>query len=290
MDLDLDSLVAAADAEQRDVDLSGVVLRSGWENVVLETADGWILRFPRAHVDFDRELSVLRRLAGRLPVRIPEVEWTGRRTKLAAYRKLSGHSFDLAAYEASTAAERNVLAASLARFLAAMHHALSAGEIAELRIPDLEFDGGVPQPFEDLPPDVRRFALDLIAEADALRAERERSAAPKVLLHNDFHFGNMVLSGPVGEVVGVWDFSCVATGDPSDDLRYLSADSLDLTHRVAEAYEAATGVRIDARAATLAGRIEAVFDAIETGKVAELPETIRSWRRADWLPRTTVEE
>jgi aminoglycoside phosphotransferase (APT) family kinase protein len=278
MELDRESLVAAVEAEGRGVDLAGAVVHAGWENVALETRDGWILRFPRPHVNFERELAILARLAGRLPAQIPNVEWTGRHTRFAAYRKLEGAAFDLEAYDRATAGERDRLAASLAAFLAAMHHALTDDEVAELGIPDLTAAGNdAPRPFEKLAPDVKAYAHDLLDEADALRVNRK----PTVVLHNDFHFFNLVLTTPVGEVKGVWDFSCVATGDPSDDLRYISGDSTDLLHRIARQYEQATGTPIDTRAAVLAGRIERIFDAIELGTADQLPARVATWRDAD---------
>lgn len=99
----------------------------------------------------------------------------------------------------------------------------------------------------------------------------------------------MVLSAPIGKVTGVWDFSCVALGDPSDDLRYIPNDSCDLMRRLARRYERRTGTRIDLRAATLANRIEVVFDAIERRRTVGLREVIRRWQRADSdLPRDVV--
>src|SRR4051812_38340101 len=94
----LPDLLALVVAEGRDdVDLAGAVLRTGWENLVVETRDGWILRFPRPGVDFERELAILAAVAGRLPVPTPEVVWTGRRTRFAAYRRLTGATFGPAA-------------------------------------------------------------------------------------------------------------------------------------------------------------------------------------------------
>ena len=69
------ALVAAEDLERRadaeDPDLSGAVLRTGWENLVVETRDGWILRFPRPGVNFERESAYpgrdRRAAAGRHP-------------------------------------------------------------------------------------------------------------------------------------------------------------------------------------------------------------------------------
>lgn len=282
MKLDRNALVAVVQAERPDIDVSEAVLHSGCQNVVLETLDRWMLRFPRESSDFEREVATLRRLMGRLPVPIPHVEWTGQRTRFAAYRKLSGHAFDLAAYQRASHAQRDVLADSLAEFLTAMHHSLTSEEINDLQIPHYEPGGADPtQPLAVLPPDARPFAYDLITEADHLRSERQRARKPNVVLHNDFHFWNMVLSEPAGKVTGVWDFSCVALGDPSDDLRYIPNESCDLMHRLAGHYELRTGTQIDIRAATLANRIEVVFDAIERNQTDDLPDTIRRWQRAD---------
>jgi aminoglycoside phosphotransferase (APT) family kinase protein len=280
VNMDLASLVAAVQAERADIVLSGAVLHAGRQNVVLETQDGWILRFPRQHTDFEREVATLRCLAGRLPASIPHVEWTGHRARFAAYRKVSGHTFELVAYQGASHAQRDELAASLADFLAAMHQSLTPEEIHGLHVPEHEPAGTDPTPMlATLPPDARRFVHQLISEADHLRAERRSASKPNVVLHNDFHFWNIVLSAPVGKVTGVWDFSSVAMGDPSDDLRYIPNDSCDLMHRLARHYQRRTGTKIDMRAATLANRIEVVFDAIEHDQTSNLVDTIRRWQR-----------
>jgi hypothetical protein len=61
---DLDALSAAVASEDLAVNLSEVVLHpDGFENVVLETADGWMLRFPRrADLSFEREVAILSRV------------------------------------------------------------------------------------------------------------------------------------------------------------------------------------------------------------------------------------
>src|SRR5690606_40373083 len=109
---------------------------AGYENLVLRTAEGWILRFPRREQpDFDREVAVLRRLAGVLPVPTPEVAWTGSHHRMMAYRALDGASFDADAYAEADGRVRDRLAASLARFLATMHMTLPDDEIAALGVP-----------------------------------------------------------------------------------------------------------------------------------------------------------
>nr|WP_238362395.1 phosphotransferase [Actinopolymorpha pittospori] len=282
MPWDRDSLIAAVAAEGRDVDLSDAVRRSGWESVVLETRDGWILRFPRPHVAFEREVALLRRIAGRLPARTPVIVWTGERTKFAAYRKLNGCVFDVEAYRRAPSHQRDRLARSLAGFLVAMHAVLTPGEIAELGIPgggDSD-DAQILDRLDRVPRVVRHDVETLLAEIAALRRERAELGRP-VVLHDDFHFGNVVLDGPVGYLVGVWDFSCVRMGDPSEDLRYLAGGPVDLLDRVAHAYEQLSGRHVDTRVATMAHRHEVVSDALDLDEPETLVDVVTRWRVAD---------
>lgn len=270
---DLESLCAAVIAEDRSADLSDAVLRSGWENFVVETG-GWIYRFPRSDdVAFDREMAILARVDGRLPAATPSVEWTGERTRFAAYRKLVGDAFDPGAYSGASKGERHAFANSLAEFLVAMHDFFDTTEIERLGIPAVG-DGSDPVHLDGLPAHLR-------VPAAAVLTEHQRRWAgvpgPDVVLHNDFHLHNMVLAGPLGPVVGVWDFSCVAVGRPTFDLRYFEGDSIDLLTRIASCYERISDRPIDIDAAITANRKEIIGDAIETGDMSDLIRAAKWW-------------
>lgn len=266
----LPQLIAAVEAEGRPVEFTGAQLREGWENVVVETADGWIYRFPRDDgIAFDREMAILRRLQGRLPAPIPNVEWTGSHTRFAAYRTLTGAWFDRTAYLAAPPEQRDRLAGSLAAFLAAMHTTLSAAEISELAIPG--GDDGT-DPLERITRDLDRIparhrrAVQESMDGYAATWGSGAVSGPTVVLHNDFHTGNLVLSDPVGDLVGVWDFSCVQLGVPSFDFRYFADGPPDLLQRLADRYQLLTGNPVDVPAAILAVRIENICDALDTGE------------------------
>jgi aminoglycoside phosphotransferase (APT) family kinase protein len=279
MDVDRESLIRAVVGEGRgELDLSGATVESGWESVVLDSGDGWIYRFPRPHVAFERELALLERLRNRLPAPIPVVEWTGQRTTFAAYRKLEGQRFDAAAYADAQAGQREILAASLAAFLVAMHSALTTADIAELGIPapgdPFEPIATIRSRISDMPTRVQAGVGDVLDEAEA-HARRSDGDEP-VVTHNDFDFSNLVLDGPVGRVAGVWDFSCVQLGSRSSDLRYLAGRSADLVARVGAHYESLCGKPIDLRAAVLADRIERIDDSLDAGPDA-LEHLVAGW-------------
>lgn len=274
-----EALVEAVQAEQRQVDLSKVVLHTeGWENVVLESADGWILRFPRDEgLAFEREMAILARLSGRLPAPIPAVAWTGTHTRFAAYRKLEGWAFDGQAWLAAPSWRRDEFAASLARFLVAMHTAFDDEDVTELGIPRQSLDGLVERVTIELDriPDEYRTNAEYWVGRFAETWGAEAVPGPTVVLHNDFHLWNMVFTEPMGELAGVWDFSCVERGLPSCDLRYFVLEPMDLLHRLAAEYQRISGWEIDLEAATAAALMEDVCDFLETGRLECLRR--RSW-------------
>jgi aminoglycoside phosphotransferase (APT) family kinase protein len=279
--LDRASLVAALATEDRNLDLAGVQLHSGWENVVVETRDGWILRFPREeHHAFDRELAILARVHGRLPAQTPKVEWTGRHTRFAAYRKLRGAEFDPDAYAAAPVRRRDRTARSLAEFLVAMHGLFTVAEAAELGLPGSHHEtclDEVSARIDEIPAS-SKAAVGALVEEFARTWVEAAVPGPDVVLHNDFHTSNLVLSTPVGEVIGVWDFSCVQIGVPTFDLRYFEDGPPDLLDRLAGHYRELTGRTVDVAAAVVANRMESVCDALTTGQADQVAAMAARWR------------
>ena len=216
----------AAEPDARHLDLSDVRRRAGWESVVLETAD-WIIRFPRREdIAFATELSVLAHVHDRLPVETPDVAWIGSGVRCMAYPKITGAAFVPQAWEAADEVARQSFAESLADLLSAWRSAFSAGDDDRLGIKPMgaaPYLGQLESGRSKLPPSVRPLIGQLLARYEELYEEELAETGP-VVLHGDFHLGNMVLAEPCGPVTGLWDFSCVATGAPSWDLHYLAGE------------------------------------------------------------------
>jgi aminoglycoside phosphotransferase (APT) family kinase protein len=274
--LDVESLIDAAEAEGGPWDLSKVIVYdddSGF--VTVESADGWMLRFPLDdEAGFALETDLIRLLQGRLPTPIPVIEQVGTEVTFSAYRKLTGVAFDPAGYAQATEFQRETLAQSLAGFLAALHDSITPAEAETLGIPALD----------------SRTELDLIAaELDWLpRAKRRhvdgligrfahmwvagRPEEPKVLLHNDFHFGNLVFAEPIGLLTGVWGFAGAQLGPPAFDLRYLDDAPGDLLERTAGHYQMLTTRPIDLEAVQVANRIEDLYDVLQSRDLERFDE------------------
>ena len=283
---DLETLVRAAAAEESGLwDLSRAKLHAdGWENAVLETGDGWILRFPRdEEVDFEQEVAMLQHLEGRLLVRTPIVEWIGQKTRFAAYRKLTGAAFDRERYASATEFQREALASSLARFLAAMHDSMDEVEEAELEVELLDHEptlaaGGQGDALAARVALETRRGPDRPVRDDVGRRQRarpERLAAQR-LSHREHGPGR---AG--GELTGVWDFSNVQIGVPTFDFRYFDGAPRDLLERMAGHYQMLTQRPIDVRAAVVANRMEDLFDVLQTRRMDLFDARTARWAAAD---------
>lgn len=259
----LAELAAIVTAEGHPVDVDDAELIVGWEGAVVRTGDGWIFRFPRTTAEeYHRELAILERLAGTLPVPTPDVEWTGQQTPFAAYRTIMGASLSRDVLATLSADERDLIGRSLADFLVAMHD--RAPSMTDLQIP-VRTGAGMGDGLQDALP---QYDSETRASLERLLTAYEQSpiangANEPVLVHGDFHFGNMVFTPPAGPLAGIWDFSCVELADPAHDFRYLLGDHDDLVASLARHYTAATGRHLDLAGARLARLLEDLGDAIE---------------------------
>jgi len=217
-----------------DLALDSVVhLADGFDNTVYVVDDTWAVRFPRREVAvalLHRELPVLERLAGRLPLPVPAPELLG----------VPGDGFPwpfwgarlLPGAELADAGlpdtARTSLGAQVGAFLAVLHDpAVAAG-----------LGAGLPaDPMRRAQPAVRgpmaREALDRLASrggwepgspvdraVDALLAEGSRLAEPTgvpVLVHGDFHLRHLLVA-PDGAASGVIDWGDTCLADPAVDL------------------------------------------------------------------------
>lgn len=280
--------------EGRAVEVAGarVLGDGGHDDLVLATADGWVVRFARDAADAAREEAVLAALDGALLVDVPQEVWTGVGTPLLAHRELPGVPFDADAYARADGRTRNRLAASVARLLVVLHSALSAAEAADLGVPTAAPDdvaNRVRARLDEVPTRLRARAIDVVDHfAEAWLAEPR--PVRHVLLHGGLHPGVLALTAPAGEVTGVRDFSRVVVGPPSLDLRLFAripADAppgvcRDLMQRVADQY-GRTGVTLDVDGARAWMATADLHAAIETGDFGrfEPDDGVWAWPGAD---------
>lgn len=291
---DLPAALAALADEAHDLELPGAhLVASELDELVLRTADGWLVRFPRGgEPDPARELVLLTRLGDALLADLPTDAWTGTAHRLIAYREVPGAVFDPAAYAAADGRRRNRLAASIARFLVVLHGAMTVDEATALGVPTVDPDAQAARVLArlaEVPAPLRPRATDVVAHFREAWLDEPRPVR-HVLLHGGLHAHSMVLSDPVGELTGVQHLSRVCVGPPSLDLRHLArvpADASasvrrDLMQRVADQY-ARTGVTLDVDAARAAMAMADLEAAIGSGDFHrfEPDDGVWAWPGAD---------
>ena len=206
-------------------------LGEGWDSTVWLVDERWVFRFPRRAAvipGFERELAVLPRLAGLLPLPVPTpmfrgapadgFPWPFSGGALVPGREAAGADL--------TDAERMREAVPLARFLRALH-ALGPEDVGADRS-HVPVD---PNGRADMAMRVER-TVDRLAEAERLGVWRAPAAVtevlaaaraldpapePGTLAHGDLHIRHLLVGGD-GHLSGVIDWVDVCRGDPGIDL------------------------------------------------------------------------
>lgn len=224
---------------------SGATVVAAGPYVIRSPVDGYHLqRFPG-------EAALLRALARlRLPAAIPHVVYHRADPAVIVCRHIDGLT-SAQQLVPLVAPPAESLLADCARFLAGLH-------AAPLRKPAFAALPRVDAPMLDYlavldaktPDWLRRFAGPALA---GLRATSGRE--PAVLLHNDFHWGNVVVSPCARRLAGVIDWTVAGVGDRHVDLRAIGCLGPAAFARFAAAYRAAGGVALDPARADAMGRI-----------------------------------
>jgi len=206
---------------------------AGQFNTVLCLDDRWIFRFPKsphAAADLARELEILPRLRGKLPLPIPDPQYQARDDDsgvllFMGYRRLPGEPLQREKLVGLQGEERVLedLARDLALFLRRLHAIAPAeigltpsGESAKAEWTRIGADVQ-----EKLFPYMR---LDARAAARNFRQALNDDALwqdDECLIHGDFGTGNILFRE--GRISGIIDFGFCGIGDPAQDLGALLA-------------------------------------------------------------------
>jgi aminoglycoside phosphotransferase (APT) family kinase protein len=200
---------------------------AGWDYTVHRVDGEWAFRFPRREVVLEpmrRELKVLPRLAGLLPVPVPEPMHVGVPTERYPWPFFGARW--LPGEEVASGLDRTPLARPLARFLRRLH----APDILDL-LHELPFDvvGRADARLRALRTREELAALDAegiwrtprAVEALLRRAERLPPAEPLAVCHGDLHFRQLLVED--GALSGVVDWVDVCRSDPGIDLQLVYA-------------------------------------------------------------------
>ncbi len=291
MDDQTAALLAQVQAELPDLPLRTIERLSGDNqfNDILIINETLIVRFPRhpqAVATLTREVAVLRRLQGRLPLPIPNPTLTVEAPESAtvrwmAYPRIPGEPLWDDELHALPATAQQQIARQLAGFLQTLH-ALPIGAFgADLPVRDeaQHWDALFAAFRAELYPFMRPDAQSAI---DALHVEimadlRARPPYP-ALIHGDFGGGNILYDPATHQVTGVIDFGSVAIGDPAIDIAALSCYGEAVVAHGALVYPAIATMLPRARLYQATFALQQALWAIRAGDAAAFADGIATYR------------
>lgn len=229
-DIEVDADRARRLIEAQFAELRGVPIRplaTGWDNAVFVVDDRWAFRFPRRAIavpGVEREIEALPRLAGHLPLPIPEPAWIGGPADDYPWPWFGAPL--LPGVELADAGLADDDRVDLARDLGAFLRALHDPSLARLVGTSLPVDPNRRADMALRVPLTRRRIAELTASGTwtptpAVLALLDDAAGLPVpprtsVLHSDLHVRHVLVEG--GRATGIIDWGDVCIGDPSVDL------------------------------------------------------------------------
>ena len=195
----------------------------------------WVFRFPkRADVAraLAREVAVLPKLAGRLPVATPRFEYVGQRAGsgllFAGYRLIPGEPLTPELFASLASGHQERVFATLAAFLHGVH-GFPVADAAACGVEELSVRAWVEASWSRghavvlplMPPDAGLALRRLI---EGFLADARNDAPTPCLLYADFAPEHVLFDAAAGAIVGIIDWGDVVIGDPDFDLLYLYQD------------------------------------------------------------------
>ena len=212
-----------------------LVLGAGVDSEAYLVNGEWVFRFPKREEvarALRREVKLLPKLAGRLPVATPEFGYIRRRADsgllFAGYRFIPGEPLTPELFASLAAGDQEGLLATLANFLRAVHsfpvaEAIACGvEELDLRTwVEESWSGGREVVLPLLTPEDGRALARLIR---GFHADDRNHAATPCLLYADFAPEHVLYDRAARAIAGIIDWGDLAIGEPDFDLMYLYQD------------------------------------------------------------------
>jgi aminoglycoside 2''-phosphotransferase len=219
-------------------------LGAGVDSEAYLVNDEWVFRFPKREAAaraLDREVALLPKLAGRLPVAVPRFTYLGHQSGsgllFAGYRLIPGEPLTAELFSCLAFSDQERVLATLADFLRSAH-SFPVGEAAAAGVAELYsrdwveacWAGGQALVLPLLAP---RAGAALVRLIEGFLGDAQNFAYTPCLLYADFAPEHVLYDAAARAIVGIIDWGDLAIGDPDYDLLYLRQDyGEEFVHRL----------------------------------------------------------
>lgn len=234
-------------------------LGAGMDSEAYLVNDEWVFRFPKRQTvanALSREVSLLPKLAERLPVAIPEFAFIGRQSStglpFAGYRIIRGEPLTIEVFDSLAHADQERILVRLAEFLQCVHRfpvkdAIASG-VKEFSTRAWVGSAWAEGSTQVLPLLTENDGATLTSLIEDFLADPRNVAGKPCLLYADFAPEHILYDTNAREISGIIDWGDLAIGDPDFDLLYLHQDyGEDFIHRLLTHYQHPEPVRLVAK-------------------------------------------
>lgn len=258
-----------------DLEINSInFLGEGWFSVAVLINNKFVFRLPGKHDlkpgEIEKEIKILKHLAGKLPVAIPEPCYIAPDLSYFSYPFLPGA---LANNAGLTEPEKVRLRAEWIKIVESIQSNLPVEQAKALgvryqdatdSIENIQRINSIP----DLEGSVLAFAEQVVAEA-----RKYNTPLPSwKYVHGDIHGFNLLVDEQTHQITGVLDWTSTRIAPFEAEFAVWEWDDIGVIEEVVKAYEQKTGVHIDIDQAKLWRHVDELSDLVELSEADDTDE------------------
>ena len=211
--------------------IQSITIKEGYEHYIVEVNNALIFRFAKseeAKKHLAIEVNLLKFLESKITYSIPQIKYYFPNEFCFGYHKIKGNSFSSEYYKQMDNSQKMQYAKDLAHFLCELHKALSIENARKIGLTDADWP---------LKPEELNIRLSILKNEQLeqifnkfIKAYQQliQSSSPVMLVHNDLHPDNILITTETKRLSGIIDFTSAAIDNAYHDFRYLHLIDLEL--------------------------------------------------------------
>lgn len=222
------------------------ILKSGYDNSVVEINDNYIFRFPKKeNKGLKNEIKIIKYLNSKIGIKIPVYEFVGKNESYVGYKKIIGQPLDRDLIKSLSDEEKIGVAEDIARFFYEFHSSLPITQSKQFNIKSDTCDWW-PSVIERLIMKIESKKLENFLRESLLKySTMLKNESDLVIAYNDLHENNVAFNCVERKIEGIFDFGYVSIEDINKEFYYLCLNDLPLVIETVKQYNKLSGKKVD---------------------------------------------
>lgn len=222
------------------------ILKSGWDNSVVEINNDYIFRFPKKeNKGLENEIEIIKYLNNKISLKIPIYEFVGKKELYVGYKKIIGQPLDYNLIKSLSDTEKKTVAEDIAKFFFEFHSSLPISLAKKFNIQSNTRDWWPPV-IERLIMKIEDKKLKFFLRENLIRYLTLMENEPNlVITYNDLHENNVAFNCEKRKIEWIFDFGYVSVEDINKEFYYLCLNDLSLTAETLKQYNKLSTKKVD---------------------------------------------